>query len=70
MTSTYNVTNCNNYISSTECFTNSQTGNTEDSRITNSRDNKTIRVNVDRAYPTNPKFKTYYEYMKYLQAPK
>jgi hypothetical protein len=53
------------------CSTNPQTGITADSRITNTREDKTIRVNVDREFSTNsviaPKFKSYSDYMKYLQ---
>jgi len=53
------------------CSTNPQTGITADSRITNTKEDKTIRVNVDREFATNsivyPKFKSYSDYMKYLQ---
>jgi hypothetical protein len=53
------------------CATNPQTGVTEDSRITNIRQDKTIRVNVDRQFAVNsiiaPKFNSYSDYMKYLQ---
>lgn len=54
------------------CSTNPQTGITGDSRITNTIQDKTIRVNVDREFATKsvvyPKFKSYSDYMKYLQA--
>jgi hypothetical protein len=54
------------------CSTNPQTGITADSRVTNIREDKTIRVNVDREFARNsviyPKFKSYGDYMKYLQA--
>jgi hypothetical protein len=54
------------------CSTNSQTGISSDSRITNMREDKTIRVNVDREFMRNsviaPKFNSYRDYMKYLQA--
>ena len=53
------------------CATNPQTGVTEDSRITNARQDKTIRVNVEREFAVNsiiaPKFNSYSDYMKYLQ---
>ena len=53
------------------CSTNPQTGVTEDSRITNMVEDKTIRVNVEREFATNsviyPKFKSYSDYIKYLQ---
>jgi hypothetical protein len=53
------------------CSTNPQTGVTADSRITNTREDKTIRINVDREFARNaviyPKFKSYSDYMKYLQ---
>ena len=53
------------------CATNPQTGITSDSRITNIREDKTIRVNIDREIMRNsvnyPKFKSYSDYMKYLQ---
>jgi hypothetical protein len=53
------------------CATNPQTGVTEDSRITNTIQDKTIRVNVDREFAVNsiiaPKFNSYSDYMKYLQ---
>jgi hypothetical protein len=53
------------------CSTNPQTGITADSRITNMREDKTIRVNVDREFARNsviaPKFNSYSDYMKYLQ---
>ena len=54
------------------CSTNPQTGITADSRITNMVEDKTIRVNVEREFATNsviyPKFKSYSDYIKYLQA--
>jgi hypothetical protein len=54
------------------CSTNPQTGITSDSRITNIREDKIIKVNVDREFATKsvvyPKFKSYSEYIKYLQA--
>jgi hypothetical protein len=54
------------------CSTNPQTGITADSRITNMVEDKTIRANVEREFATNsviyPKFKSYSDYIKYLQA--
>jgi hypothetical protein len=54
------------------CATNPQNGITANSRITNIREDKTIRVSVDREIMRNsivyPKFKSYSDYMKYLQA--
>jgi hypothetical protein len=54
------------------CSTNPQTGIAADSRITNTREDKTIRANVDKQFATHsvgyPKFNSYSEYMKYLQA--
>jgi hypothetical protein len=54
------------------CSTNPQTGVTADSRITNINEDKTIRINVDREFARHsvvyPKFKSYSDYMKYLQA--
>lgn len=54
------------------CSTNPQTGVTADSRITNTIEGKTIRINVDREFVRHsvvyPKFKSYSDYMKYLQA--
>jgi hypothetical protein len=51
---------------------NPQTGITVDSRITNMREDKVIRINVDNEIANNsviyPKFKSYSDYMKYLQA--
>ena len=53
------------------CATNPQTGISADSRITNTKQDKTIRVNVDREFAVNsiiaPKFNSYSDYMKYLQ---
>lgn len=54
------------------CSTNPQTGISANSRITNIREDKIIRINVDREIMRNsvnyPKFKSYSDYMKYLQA--
>jgi hypothetical protein len=54
------------------CATNPQTGISENSRITNIKEDKAIRVNVDKEFATKsviyPKFKSYSDYMKYLQA--
>ena len=53
------------------CATNPQTGITEDSRITNIVQDKTIRINVDREFATNsviyPKFNSYRDYINYIQ---
>ena len=54
------------------CSTNPQTGITGNSRITNIHEDKIIRTNVDREFARKsviyPKFKSYSDYMKYLQA--
>ena len=54
------------------CSTNPQTGITDNSRITNIKQDKTIRINVDREFATKsvvyPKFKSYSDYIKYVQA--
>jgi hypothetical protein len=54
------------------CATKSYTGITANSIITNAVEDKTIRANVNRQFATKsvvyPKFKSYSEYMKYLQA--
>jgi hypothetical protein len=66
-------------ITTTDCIcqvnnysVNPQTGITADSRITNMREDKVIRINVDNEIANNsviyPKFRSYSDYIKYVQA--